>query len=120
MRCGHKKYLGSAFNLKILWSTGFSTWEPLDAFFQDAPQDVADYARKHNLLGNPHWKHVQEYVLNPPKSTTIVDLDDETELIDGTTLDDDSTIINPMDQTAAAAKSANATNMVTTTHWSER
>ena len=58
LRRGHKKYLGSAFNLKTLWSTGVSTWEPLDAFFQDAPQDVADYACKHNLLathiGNMH------------------------------------------------------------------
>ena len=43
------------------------------------------------------------------ESTTIADLDDETELIDGTTLDHDSTIIDPMDQTAAAAKAANAT-----------
>ena len=66
------------------------------------PLDVADYARKHNLLGNPHWKRVQDYVLNPPsESTTIADLDDETELIDGTTLDHDSTIIDPMDHTAA-------------------
>ena len=47
---------------------------------------------------------------NPPsESTTIADLDDETELIDGTTLDHDSTIIDPMDHTAAAAKAANAT-----------
>ena len=38
--CGHKKCLRSAFNLKELWSTGSFTWEPLDAFFQDAPEDV--------------------------------------------------------------------------------
>ena len=44
LRRGHKKYLGSAFNLKVLWFTGVSTWEPLDTFFQDAPQDVANYA----------------------------------------------------------------------------
>ena len=43
LRRSHKKYLGSAFNLKVLWSTGVSTWEPLDAFFQDAPQDIAAY-----------------------------------------------------------------------------
>ena len=65
----HKKYLGSAFNLKVLWSAGVSTWETLDTFFQDAPQDVANYVQKHNLLGNPHWKHEQDYVLNPPKPT---------------------------------------------------
>ena len=47
--------------------------------------------------------------MNPPKSATIVDFDDETELIDCTTLDHDSTIIDPMDQTDAAAKAANAT-----------
>ena len=93
----------------MLWSTGVSTWEPLNTFFQDTSQDVADYAWKHNLLGNVHWKHVQDYVLNPPKPTTITDFDNKTELIDGTILNHDSTIIDPMDQTAAAAKAANAT-----------
>ena len=39
----------------------------------------------------------------------IADIDDKTELIDGTTLDPDSAIIEPMDQTASAAKAANAT-----------
>ena len=53
---------------------------------------------------------MQDHALNPPKSTTIADLDDKTKLIDGTTLNDDSTVIDPMDQTAAAAKAANATN----------
>ena len=48
-------------------------------------------------------------VLKESESTAIADLDDETELIDGTTLNNDSTIIDPMDQTAAAAKAANAT-----------
>ena len=93
----------------MLWSTGVSTWEPLDTFFQDAPQDIANYAQKHNLFGNPHWKHVQDYVLNAPKPTTIVDFDNKTELIDGITLDHDNTIIDPMDQTTAVAKAANNT-----------
>ena len=52
---------------------------------------------------------MQDYVLNLPKSTTILDFDNETERIDGATLDHDSAIIEPMDQTAAAAKAANAT-----------
>ena len=107
LRYGHKRHLGSAFNLKVLWSTGVSTQEPLDTFFQDAPQDVANYAQQHNLLGNPQWKCVQDYVLHLPQSRTIADIDDKTEFIDGTTLDPDSTIIEPMDQTAAA-KAANA------------
>ena len=94
---------------KINTPTGVSTWEPLNTFFQDTPQDVADHAWKHNLLGNPHWKHAQDHTLNLPKPTMIADVDDETELIDGATLDHDSAIIDPMDQTASAAKAANAT-----------
>ena len=92
LRCSHKRYLGSAFNLKALWSTGVSTWEPLDTFFQDTPRDVAIYAQQHNLLSNPHWKHAQDYVLHPHQSMTIVDIDDETELIDCTALDPDGPI----------------------------
>ena len=110
LRRGHKRCLGSAFNLKVLWSNGVSTWESLDTFFQNAPQDVANCAQQHNLLGNPCWKHVQDHALNLPRSTTIADIDNKTELIDGTTLDPNSTIIEPMDQTVVAAKAANATN----------
>ena len=44
LRHGQKKYLGSDFNLKVLWSAGVSAWEPLNTFFQDATQDVADCA----------------------------------------------------------------------------
>ena len=58
---------------------------------------------------HPNLLQLRIYVLNLPESTTIVDLDDKTELIDGTTLNNGSTIIDPMDQTTAAAKAANAT-----------
>ncbi len=109
LRPGRKRYLGSPFNVKVLWSTGTTTWEPLDRFFHDAPEDVADYARQHNLLSNRHWRAVREYIMNPPPPTTVADLDDETELVDGTTLDPDSTIVEPMDATTSAAKAANAT-----------
>ena len=41
-------------------------------------------------------------------SASMADVDDETELVDGTLLDDDGTVFAPMDDTAVAAKAAAA------------
>ena len=73
------------------------------------PQMMLLLCKKHNLLGNPYWKHVQDHALHPSTSTTITDIDNVTELVDGTILNHDSTIIEPMEQTASAAKAASAT-----------
>ena len=111
----HKRYKGHAFNVKILWSTKQTTWEPLHIIFEDAPDDVLDYARQHNLLSNPDWALVQDYALyrarepvSSSSSASMADVDDETELVDGTLLDDDSTVFAPMDDTTVAAKAAAA------------
>ena len=42
-------------------------------------------------------------------STAIVDVDSKNELVDGTVLNHDGTISEPMDQTTAATKATNAT-----------
>ncbi len=107
----HKKYNGHPFNVQILWSTKEKTWEPLHIVFEDAPNDVVAYAKKANLLGNPHWSFVRDYALEHAddlEPSTMADVDDETELVDGTILDPDSTVFAPMDETTAAAKAAAA------------
>ena len=59
----HKNFHGHPFSLKILWSNGEKSWVALDQFFEDAPDDVIDYAKKHNLLDNEHWSIVREAAL---------------------------------------------------------
>ena len=49
-----RRYRGDTFNLKILWSTKETTWEPLSTFFEDQPEMVVEYAKNNNLLTNPH------------------------------------------------------------------
>ena len=39
-----KKYCGHPYSLKVKWSTGEMTWEPLDRTFEDAPDEVLAYA----------------------------------------------------------------------------
>ena len=60
-----KRYRGDVFNLKVRWSTQETTWEPLNTFFEDQPEMVVEYARQHNLLGNPHWSNVRDLSLDP-------------------------------------------------------
>lgn len=85
----HKRYYGSNFNLKILWETGETTWEPLTHFFHEAPAEVVKYAIAKGLLSNPYWKQVQEAALGatadhgdltPEEADEESTYDDETEL----------------------------------------
>ena len=108
LQCSHKKCLGCAFNLKHCGPLLCPPGNLLTPF--KTPQRMLPIVHKStNLLGNPHWPRVHNCTPHPSTSTTIVDVDNKTELIDGTTLDHDSVIVEPMDQTAAAAKAANAT-----------
>ena len=59
--------------------------------------------------GNGQIKTVRQHFRIGLSTTWTMDVDNKTELIDGATLDPNSAIIEPMDQTAAAAKAANAT-----------
>ena len=125
-----KRYNGHPYNLWIKWSNGRKTWEPLHEFIRDAPQTVLEYAKSKGLMDTEHWELVHEVedgVDNedepPPSPTTtdevtdketsptpatMADLDDETELIDGTLLDEENTVFEPMDDSVAAAKAAAA------------
>ncbi len=60
----HRHYKGHPFSLKIIWSNGQKSWEPLNAFFEDAPDEVIAYAKKHNLLDNAHWSLVRDAALH--------------------------------------------------------
>lgn len=78
----HKRFKGSRFNLKILWSTKQTTWEPMENIFETAPDDVIDYARKHNLLGHPDWSAVRDLALDDTRDVpppTMADFDEEFE-----------------------------------------
>lgn len=77
----HKRWKGCAFNLKLKWSTGETSWEPLDRVFDDVPAHVVEYARQKNMLGNKHWKPVQDRALDPPADEvpSMADFDEEFE-----------------------------------------
>ena len=61
----HKRCKGAKFNLKIRWSNGQTSWEPLPNFFDDQPHEVAEYARKKNLLGTSGWSMVRDFAMDP-------------------------------------------------------
>ena len=105
----HKRFRGSAWNLKILWSTQETTWEPLHLIFEDAPLEVVQYARAHNLLDNPDWAFVRDAALDPSFSSSPADFDDETELADSLPFDPESVTVDPIDDADAAAKAQAAT-----------
>ena len=65
LRRNDKRYRGDSFNLKILWTNKQTTWEPLSTFFEDQPHEVIDYARRRDLLDNPHWTVVREAAMAP-------------------------------------------------------
>ena len=104
-----KRYLGQPFNVKILWDTGTHTWEPLSNMMEDIPDMVAEYAQRHNLLNNPAWAAVRDYVLNPPADRLNVNLDDfhpdDTDLPDA---NDFELEFVPLRDDETAAKAANA------------
>jgi hypothetical protein len=42
--------------VKVRWSTGEETWEPLNIMAEDDPVTCAKHAKEHNLLDYPGWK----------------------------------------------------------------
>ena len=83
----HKRCKGCPFNLKVQWSAKETTWEPLSNLLQDVPRLVVEYARKHSLLDNPHWKAARDLSLDPSfdqdDTDAIFDDDDDDDLPDG-------------------------------------
>ena len=50
-----KRYKGSAWNVKVDWENGESTWEPLSIIARSDPVTCAIYGKDHNLLNQPGW-----------------------------------------------------------------
>lgn len=64
IRPGNKEYRGCSVNLLVEWEGGEKTWEPLTTKDKIGIMDtdevtVAIYAKKHNLLHTPGWKHAR-------------------------------------------------------------
>ncbi len=60
-------YNGSLYNVKVLWSDGATTYEPLSVMGADDPVTCAVYARKQGLLDKPGWKWFKRIAKNEKK-----------------------------------------------------
>jgi len=109
----HRRYKGSQYNLRIRWDDGSTTWEPRDIFLEDCPSAVALYARDSRLLHLADWSFLRAS-LSPTdphaasSPTTMGDLEDATELLDGTTLDPALALFPPLTAAQTDAKAASA------------
>ena len=52
----HKKNNDGSYSVKVKWSTGEETWEPLKMMAVDDPVTCAKYAKENGLLEAPGWK----------------------------------------------------------------
>ena len=53
----HPDYNGSTYNVMIEWENGETSTEPLSVVAAYDPVTCAIYAKDHNLLEAPGWKH---------------------------------------------------------------
>ena len=100
LKRGMKGYLGSAFNLHILWSTGQKTWEPLHTILEDAPDDVRAYVESCNLSTDPAWAAILQ--THQPEPASI----DDADIPDGAFVLDDE--FEPLTYEEAKQKALNA------------
>jgi len=54
------EYMGSTWNLKILWDDDTTSVEPLTSVAKDDPVSCAKYALEHGLLETPGWKRFKK------------------------------------------------------------
>ena len=59
LRSNDPRYKGSAYNAKVEWQDGTSSWEPIGIMIQDDPVTMALYAQEHGLLDTPGWKSLK-------------------------------------------------------------
>ena len=72
LRSDHPHYMGSAYNVKILWSDGSETYEPLHVIAADNPVTCALYAKKAGLLDTPGWKRFAKIARREKKLIRLV------------------------------------------------
>ena len=49
-------YKESLYNVRVRWTDGSETWEPVNMMQKDDPVTLANYAKKNDLLDTPGWK----------------------------------------------------------------
>ena len=54
------KYMGSTYNVRVLWTDGSITWEPLAMMIKSDPVTLAEYAKEHDMLNKPGWKNLKK------------------------------------------------------------
>ena len=64
LRSTHPKYMGSSYNVQLLWTDGSMTYEPLRTVGKDDPVTCALYAHKHGLLHKPGWKRFKRIAVD--------------------------------------------------------
>ena len=65
-----ENYMGSQYNVKVLWEDNSITDEPLKIIAKDNPITVAIYAQENGLLSTPGWKHLRHIVKESTKAWT--------------------------------------------------
>ena len=53
-------YMGSSYNVKVLWTDGSITWEPLSVMMKSDPVTLAQFAKEHDMLDKPGWKNLKK------------------------------------------------------------
>ena len=53
--------------VKVLWGTGETTWEPLTPMFEQDPVTVAAYARRHGITDLPGWRRTKRVRGDPDR-----------------------------------------------------
>ena len=72
LKPGDTNWVGSTFNIKVLWEDDSITSEPLKVFAKDDPVTAAEYAHANDLLDTPGWKHLRHIVKNQKKFGRLV------------------------------------------------
>ena len=55
--------------MKVQWTDGSVTWEPLALMIAQDPVTLAVYAKEHNLLETTGWKKLNRYARRAKKVT---------------------------------------------------
>ena len=63
----HRKVNGGKYEVKVLWDTGDSTWEPMELIKEDDKITLAAYARENDLVETAGWKWARRLTKNPKK-----------------------------------------------------
>ena len=66
------KYKGSRWNVKVEWSNGETSWEPLGIIATSDPVTCAIYAKQNSLLGLEGWRQFKRLAKRQKKFVRMV------------------------------------------------